>query len=189
MATIIGITGTAESGKSELKDILKKKFSSYYVTLSDVIRAEFERKKKDFGRKTLQDIGNEMRQKYGTHILAKMAVEYLPKNKELIIVDGIRNPGEVDWLRKTFGKDFFLIAIDAPREIRWERAQKRESYKIDPKTYEEFAELDDRDQGLNEPVYGQHVKECMERADFKIVNDKDLKDLERQVDEILQNLK
>ncbi|TAL47904.1 hypothetical protein EPN87_01860 [archaeon] len=184
---VIGITGTIGAGKKVLKDMLKTKMDFFDIVLSDVIHAEVERKKGKADRKTLQDMGNDMRRMYGTHILAKLAVEYLSKKKNMIVIDGIRNPGEVDYLRQRFGSDFRLIAIDADPKTRFERILKRKQTK-DPKTWEEFVAMDERDQGKDEPPYGQHVRACIEKADFKIVNDSSESELQKQADQIIAQL-
>lgn len=179
---VIGLTGTMGSGKELLKDFLMRKYSCWYVSLSSIIRSELEKKKKGFNRGTLQDLGNQMRKKYGNHILAKLATDFLQRDKQVIIIDGIRNLGEVDYLRKNFKNNFILIATDAPREIRFERMSKR-GRPDDPKTLEEFSQLDDRDQGKDEPEYGQHVRECMEKADLTIINDGTVEQFEQKLDE------
>ena len=52
-------------------------------------------------RQTLVDLGNELRSKYGDHILARRTIEILQgKIADLIIIDGIRNLGEVQELKK-----------------------------------------------------------------------------------------
>lgn len=185
---VVGLTGTIASGKDIAKDFLQKNFTNYYVALSSVIRSEAERKKMDFSRSMLQNFGNEMRQKYGTHILAKMAVEYLPRERELMIVDGIRNPGEALWLKKTFGNNFFLIGVDAPQEIRWQRMLSR-ARPMDPRTLEEFIAVDKRDQGENEPEYGQQVKKCFELADFVLQNNGNVETFQEKLKEVAQRLR
>ncbi len=187
MKKVIGITGTIASGKNVVRDLIKKKFSSYTVSLSSIIRGELERKKPDFNRVSLQDLGNELRKKYGNEILAKLAVEYMQRDKDVLIIDGIRNPGEVEFLRKKFGKNFVLIGVDAPREIRFERIVKRKK-RTDPKTWEEFLIVDERDQGKGEPDYGQQTKKCLELADFLIINDGSLEDLEKKVNEVISKI-
>ncbi|MEM5853255.1 MAG: AAA family ATPase [Candidatus Aenigmatarchaeota archaeon] len=182
---VIGITGTIGSGKEVVRKILESKFSCYSVTLSSVILAHVKVKP---DRSTLQDLGNELRKKYGNFILAKLATDYLQRDKEMIIVDGIRNPGEVDYLKKTFGNKFFLIAVDAPRELRWERIKAR-GKEGDPKSWEEFISVDERDQGVGEPLHGQRVRDCMNMADFLIINDSTIEDLERKVSEVIKKLK
>ncbi len=184
---IIGLTGTMGSGKDTVKDFLLKKLSAATVTLSDVIRTEMEKKKNTIDRTTLQNMGNEMRQKYGAHILAMLAVEYLSRSKKFVVIDGIRNPAEADYLRKKFGGDFKLIAVDAPQQIRFERIQKRPQ-RNDPKTWEEFVAADNRESGDSEPEYGLQLKKCIERADFVISNDGTVEDLRKKVNEIIQRI-
>jgi dephospho-CoA kinase len=187
LKVVVGLTGTIGSGKNLVKEILMRKFNCYHVTLSDVIRGEAERKKPAFNRVTLQEMGNEMRRSYGTHILALLAIEYLPKDKEMIIVDGIRNPGEADYLRKKFRRGFVWIAVDAPQQTRFETAKQREQHN-DPKNFEEFAALDERDQGKSEPEWGQQVGKCMEQADFVITNDGTQEQLEQKINEIFSKV-
>lgn len=187
MKKVIGLTGTIGAGKKLVKEILLRSFNCYYVTLSEIIRGELEKKKGNFNRTSLQDMGNELRQKYGGHILAKLAVEYLPRDKELIIVDGIRNPAEAEWLRKNFGADFVWIGVDAPEKVRFERVQKRGSFR-DPKTWEEFLVMDKRDKGEGEPEWGQQVAKCLEQVDYKIMNDCTIEELEKKVEEIMKRV-
>ncbi|MBI4009655.1 MAG: AAA family ATPase [Candidatus Aenigmarchaeota archaeon] len=183
---VIGLTGTIGSGKEVVKDFIKKKYNCYYVTLSDILKSEIEKRKGTLSRTTLQDIGNEMRKKYGNHILAMLAVEYLGRDKEAIIIDGIRHAAEIEYLKKKFGGDFKLIAVDAPQEVRFQRIVDRG--RDDPKAWGEFVKTDERDQGIGEEEHGLHVKDCVERADFLIVNDSTLEELEKKVNDVLTNI-
>jgi len=184
---VIGLTGSIGSGKELVKDILMKRFNCWYVHLSSMIRGELEKKRSGFTRRTMQDLGNELRKRYGSHILAKLAVEYMQRDKEMLIVDGIRNPGEIGYLRKKFGKDFVLIAADAPQQLRFERIIQR-ARPTDPKTFEEFVALDERDQGKGEPDYGQQTVKCREQADFVVVNNGTPGEIESKVNEIIQKI-
>jgi len=189
MIKVIGLTGIFGSGKETVKDMLIHKLNAYHVTLSSLIRDEVLRKKGiKVGRGELQDLGNELRKLYGNDVLVKMAWDFLPKNKEFIIVDGIRNPGEVEFLKKKVGKDFVLVAVDAPQQLRYERASKRGTQK-DPKSWEEFLKMEERDLGINEPFYGQQVKKCMDMADVTIINDGDKAALEAKISEFVKSLK
>jgi dephospho-CoA kinase len=187
MPKIVGLAGTIGAGKEIVKEFLMKRFNCYYVSISSFIGIELEKRKSNLNRKNLQDQGNELRKKYGNEILAKLAISYMPRDKELIIVDGIRNPGEIDYLRKQFGNNFVLIAVDAPQQIRFERMQKR-NRPTDPKTWEEFVAIDERDQGVGEPEYGQQTKKCLEAADFVLVNDGSAEQVENKLNEIIQKI-
>lgn len=121
---VIGLTGTKASGKGEVANYLKSKGFMYY-SLSDIVREETVSKGlKDYTIKQLQDIGNELHKKYGLGILASRILEKIKnkriknKNKEKkYVIDGIRNPGEIQVFRKL--KNFYLIAVDAPRKQRY----------------------------------------------------------------------
>jgi dephospho-CoA kinase len=184
---VIGLTGTMGSGKNSVKEIILHRYSCYHVALSDVIRGEIEKKKGMMSRTLLQDMGNEMRQKYGPHILALLAIEYLPRDKDITIVDGIRNPAEIDYLKKKFGSNFVMIAVDASDEVRFERIKGRNESK-DPKNLDEFRVQDARDKGMSEPPYGQRVADCVARADFKVDNNGTREQLELQVAGLLSQI-
>jgi len=147
---IIGLTGTKASGKGVVAEILKAR-DFEYSSLSDRVREEAsERKLSGYTVKDLQNIGNELRQKFGNSVLAKRTLEKLQnrstdeiKNKK-IVVDGIRNLGEIEEFKKT--NDFFLIAVDAPQKTRFERIINR-GRGSDPKNWEDFLKMDERDLG------------------------------------------
>ena len=184
---IIGLTGSLGSGKEIAAEHIKKHFSCFYVKLSDVLRNEIEKKRKGMSRKLLQDSGDEMRSMYGGHVLAKVSIEYLPRNRDLIVLDGIRNPGEIEYLKNNFGETFFLIAVDSKPEMRFERMSKR-GRKDDQKTWEEFLEMDSRDQGSGQPDYGQQTRRCMDKANFTVENDGSPEEFLAKVDEIIKKI-
>src|SRR5262245_24085161 len=118
---LIGLTGRNASGKGEVAKYLEKK-SFYYHSLSDVIRDEVRRRGQPLTRETLIDTGNELRQRYGAAVLAERILEKIESDKHYVI-DSIRNPKEVETLRRT--KGFKLVRIIAPIEVRFERLKKR----------------------------------------------------------------
>jgi dephospho-CoA kinase len=183
---IIGITGTLASGKTSVKDFFLSRFpSSYFISLSDIIEEELLKEGKELKRENFIEKGNELRKRYGDQVLVEVVTLTLSEKieKQFLIIDGIRNPGEVEFLRKKFGKDFILIAVDAPREIRFRRLRERKK-EGDPKTFEEFLEIDETDLGKNQPEYGQKVGECLKLADYLIINDGSINELNKKLEEI-----
>jgi dephospho-CoA kinase len=182
---VIGITGTLASGKSNVKDFFLSHFSSYFVSLSDIIKEELLKEGKELKRENFIEKGNELRKKYGNQILVEVATLTLPEKieKQLLIIDGIRNPGEVEFLREKFGKDFVLIAVDAPKELRFKRLLERRK-EGDPKTFEEFLKMEEVDLGKNQPEYGQKVEECLKLSDYLIINDGSIDELNKKVEKI-----
>ncbi len=180
---IIGLTGTKASGKGIVAEILKEKGFEYSST-SDRVREEaIKRGLMNYTTKDLQDIGNDLREKYGVGILAQLTLKKL-KDKENIVIDSIRNPGEIEELKKKNAK---IIAVDAPQEIRFKRIieRKRDS---DPKDWESFLQMENRDLGVGESSLGQQVSKCMEISDFKIENNDSLETLKTKVEYILIKL-
>jgi len=179
---IIGLTGRIASGKGEIKDFLEKK-GFKYCTISQVIREEALKRGIEIKRENLQDLGNEIRNIEGTNAWIKRLIATIDLN-ENVIIDGIRNPGEVEELKKI--KNFFLIAVDAPQEKRYERVRMR-TKPSDPKTWEEFLEIDKRDFGEAD-LKGQQVCKCMEMADFYIFNNSSIKILLKRIEELYSEI-
>jgi len=178
---IIGLTGRIASGKGEVAEFLKKKGFKYY-TISQKIRETAAIIKLPIKRESLQDLGNLVRKHEGAGAWIKRIIaENLNdiKNRDYLI-DGIRNPGEIEELKKT--GNFVLVSIDAPFEIRYERVLKRNK-DSDPKEYEEFVKIDARDFG-EENQEGQQVGKCMAMANFHLVNDSTLEEFKRKIENL-----
>ncbi len=180
---IIGLTGGMACGKlSVLKYLTGKEFIGF--TFSDILNDELIKMGIPITRKSQQDMGNEIRFKEGSGGLARRLIKKFEKGKNYVI-DGVRNPGEIIELRKE--TDFFLIAIESSQELRFERIINR-GMERDPKTWEEFLKADKRDFD-DGTEYGLQIGKCMKIADFTIVNDKDMEDLKRRVDELMVEIK
>src|SRR4030095_8242089 len=134
---LIGLTGRNAAGKGEVARYLQRK-SFYYYSLSDVIRDEIRKRGDKPTRERLIIVGNELRQRYGSSVLAERILAKIEDDKHYII-DSIRNPAEVSAFRAA--KHFKLIRIEAPPEIRFQRIVSRHR-KSDPRTFEEFVELE-----------------------------------------------
>ena len=175
-ARLIGLTGTNGSGKGEAATYFKKRGYAYF-SLSDVIRDALRNDGKEDTRDNLIEKGNELRKKYGPDILARLAME---KVQDKTVIDSIRNPSEVEYLRKE--KEFILLAIDAPVELRYERV-KRRGRQESASTLEEFIKKEKEE--MTDSGKGQQLHSCMKMADFIIMNDGTLEDLHLKLEEIV----
>jgi dephospho-CoA kinase len=175
-ARLIGLTGTNGSGKGEAAAYFKKKGYAYF-SLSDVIRDALRNDGKEDTRDNLIEKGNKLRKKYGPDILARLAME---KVEDKTVIDSIRNPSEVKYLRKE--KEFILLAIDAPVELRYERV-KRRGRQESASTLEEFIKKEKEE--MTDSEKGQQLHRCMKMADIIIMNDGTLEDLHLKLEEIV----
>src|SRR3989344_5991426 len=160
---IIGLVGTIASGKGEVASYLKSMGFEYY-SFSDILREEAEKRGLQQTREGLQKLGNALRREFNNEgILAKRLLAKIKTKKAAL--DGVRNLVELAELRKA--NSFYLIAIDAPQKLRFERMQKRKR-KGDPAAFEDFKKIDDAEnKGISK---GQEINACIAEADFKISN-------------------
>jgi dCMP deaminase len=176
---IIGLTGENCAGKSTIADYLTKK-SFYYHSLSDIIREEVKAEGKAVTRENLIRKGNELREKFGPGILGAKLAQKIQKDKNYVI-DSIRNPAEVEELRK-LGR-FFLFYVTATPEVRFERIRSRDREE-DPRTFDAFLEIEKLEMENAEKTK-QNLLGTFALADGKIVNDGDLNELHDKVDRAL----
>lgn len=177
---IIGLTGTMSAGKGEVSLYLKEKGFEYH-RYSEIVVEETKRRGLNITRENLQKVGNMLRGEYGDEsILSKRILKKIKSNK--VVVDGVRNSAEIRELRKT--KHFYLVGIDAPQKLRFERLKKR-GREGDPANFEEFKKLDDKE---NSGLKGQEINKCLKMADFVVINDGSLEDLKKKIDNILRNI-
>ncbi|MEK6934324.1 MAG: AAA family ATPase [Nanoarchaeota archaeon] len=188
---IIGLTGTMGSGKGTFSKYLKQKGFNY-ITISDLVREEARNKDLAIKREVLQNLGNLMREKHGNGYWAKKAIGRI-NEKENWIIDGIRNTGEVEEIKKL--QSSVLIGIDAPEDLRLRRLEKRNKLKDegreaseDPKDKFGLIQIELRDRGFKEPTHGQQVLKCLDQADHKIINDSTLEEFYIKIEEILKKL-
>ena len=181
---IIGITGPIASGKSVLVEMLVEKGFIYH-SLSDEVREEANKLGIGINRKALQDLGNAMREKFGDGYWAERIVSSVKSGKNHV-VDGIRNPGEIEVMKKL--GNFILIGVDAPIEKRctWIMNRNKDS---DPKTFEEIKAIDARDRGVGEKSFGQNSAKCYAMADVYLKNDGSFEELSKKIGDLLETLK
>ena len=182
---LIGLTGRIAAGKGVISEFFKEK-GFEYLSLSQEVRAEADKRGITHKRKNLQDLGNSLRNEEGSGVLAKRIIEKINRDKNYLI-DGIRNTREVEELRKQFKEEFYLISVDANLNLRWRNLQKR-GKESDPKTFEKFLEADKRDFEEN-LENGQQVKECMKRANYNILNNGTIDELNEKVEKIYKEIK
>jgi len=211
---IIGVVGQIASGKGILVSYLTEKLGFTSFSLSSAVHREIEKKGiKKYTRQMLQDVGDEMRRREGDEVLARRVIEAIQKqtiedrkskvkknlfsifnyqppssifyHRQSIIIDGIRNPAEIEFLRNN--SNFILIGVKANRELRFKRLLFR-GKEWDPKTYEDFLKVDRRDIGIGQNKSGQQVGKCLAYCDYMLTNNKDVKDFQGKVEKLMKKI-
>ncbi len=176
--TVIGITGTHASGKDTVAEYFCQRYKMKDYSTSTEIGYELTERGMDHSRPNKVVVANELREKFGAGELARRCLARA--TEEILVVSAIRNVGEITYLREN--SNFFLISVDAPIELRYERVKKRERFG-DGKTFKEFKAGEDRERDAG-PT-GQQLFPCMALADFSIVNDLDFGHLIRHIEMVV----
>ncbi|PIR49187.1 hypothetical protein COU80_00355 [Candidatus Peregrinibacteria bacterium CG10_big_fil_rev_8_21_14_0_10_55_24] len=184
MAQVIGLTGSLGSGKGEVVKMLSSR-GFRAISLSDIVREEATKRGLEHTRENLQNTGNALREKHGPGALGKRVRETIEHDSSAQwIVDGIRNPGEAEELRRIPG--FKMVGLSADREIIIRRVMERQREGANALSRESIIEKLEREMGKGEPPEGQQVGKCLNNVDYIFLNESTLEDLERKLDHVLK---
>jgi adenylosuccinate synthase len=134
---IVLLSGSVASGKSTLASLLEQRFGFEVVKTRQLLNAVKPDLSQD--RESLQTFGEELDKKTG----GQWVVEQLDKvvrNKHdaLILVDAVRIPGQIEFIRRGFGSIVKHIHLHAPTETLSKRYKSRTG-----NTIKEFTSYDD----------------------------------------------
>lgn len=178
---IIGLTGRFGAGCTRTAEFFVEEQGCTYISVSEVLKDQARKEYKNFNekpskekRKILQNLGDSFRKKDIAALVLPIIKQIRGKKLLKVVIDALRNPGEIKQLKKAFS-NFSLIAIDATTETRWRRLKHLYNSR------KEFQLNDERDEGKNQPKYGQKVKDCIEMADILINSEEDFYLMKKKV--------
>jgi len=175
---IIGLAGEIACGKGAVVNYLVKKHKASPYRYSRILRDILDRVYEEQTRKNMTNLSKLLRTNFGENILSKTLARDIKQDKnKLIVFDGLRRLPELNVFKKIPG--FILIRVVGDPKIRYKRFIKRNENPGDnKKTYRQFL----RDlKGVSD----YEIPEVMKLADFEINNDGSIKDLHRQIDQII----
>ena len=184
MTIVIALAGLAGSGKSTLAKHLKSNHEFEFLTFSDFLKTEAERrgvlkgKSLEEQKLELAKFGNEWRRETGKMeiVATKVADEIKRRKLERVIVDGARSLEEVKYLKNLFPK-FYLVAIKADVKNRF--IWKKQDPKADMGKIKERDKMDVEEKGLGK---------VMEMADYNIDNGSTVEHLLKEGDKIVEEV-
>lgn len=142
----------------------------------------------------MQDLGNELRDKFGNNYLIEKTIEKMfifrkdeggyegdveIPGRRAYIIDSIKHMEELDLLRSIYGESLCVIGVFAPDQLRDKRLEDLGF------SENERARLMDRDQE-EVMTFGQDTRNVFVEADFFICNDKREIDIGETVDRYLE---
>lgn len=168
---VVGLVGPFGSGCSYVAKKIVENYGYEYLSLSDILREEYKKenpKKRKIERKDLQDFGDKIRKTRGADYLAKIICERVNQDPtKNYVVDSIRNPEEINCLRKSFA-EFFLFGVFAEPDLRWNRV--KEKYDEDRRAFDQ----DDKRDSNERVEYGQRVTDSFRMADVVLLNNENI---------------
>lgn len=179
---IFGLVGELAAGKGTFAKYVQEKYPCNIYKFSTMLRDVLDRLYVEKTRENLQELSTFVRAQYGQDVLSKVIAKDVEKDTgEIVIVDGIRRPTDITYLKEIPG--FHLVYITGESKLRYERLVKRnENPGDDKKTYEQF--LKD-EQSEADKLIGELGKQ----AAFTLVNNGTLTEFHQSIDAILTQLK
>ncbi len=110
---LVGVSGVGKSTFVEnFKDIL-----FHYLSLSSFVREETVKKNLVPHRENFAFVSWELRKTLGNDYLAKLAYNVIRGNNDFYIIDGIRHPEEIEYLRGHMYIDFIGIIVEDKKDL------------------------------------------------------------------------
>lgn len=174
---LIGVVGNIRAGKTTVCAHLAHQHGFSVASNSDLLKEIAVKLQIPTDRESLKKIGDAIFSTLGNDAIAK----YRVSNQTLVptIIDGIRYSEEVEIYRKT--KNFRLIAITAPDDVRYSRANmliQNGEGKDAARSFDEFM-------ALSSARSEEKVPHLMKLADFVIENNGSIEDLKSKIDSAL----
>ena len=181
---IIGITGTIGAGKGTIVEYLVTHQGFDHYSVRAFLLEEIRKRGLPENRDSMVAVANEMRASQGPSYVTDQLFFLASKSSKNCVIESIRTPGEIDSLRQK-GR-FFLFAVNASAEIRYERIKVRAS-ETDHISYEEFLANEEREMNTTDPNK-QNLRQCIAMADIVFDNNGTVEELIGQVEMELKRI-
>ena len=174
---VIGLAGRIGSGKTVAAKYLSERYRGKQKRFSKILMDILDILYLPNTRKNLQKLGYSLRKELGNDVIVNAFKKNLETEKNLVIIDGIRYPNEVEMLRSF--KENILIYIYASSNIRYKRCKKRGDKDRPDMSYEEFVRADSAETE-------KYLDNIMEDADYVIDNSGSIDKFYETIDKIMK---
>jgi dephospho-CoA kinase len=180
---IIGITGTIGAGKGTVVEYLIQKGFKHY-SVRAFLTEEIQKRGLPVDRNSMRAVANDLRATRDPAYVIETLYARATEAGGNAIVESVRTLKETEFLKQ---KGARLLAVDADRKLRYERAVLRGS-ETDKVTFEEFCAQEDREMNAT-AEWDMNIAGVMKQVDSIVYNNGTLEELHVQVDGILATLK
>ncbi|MEA3273545.1 MAG: hypothetical protein U9Q72_03065 [Patescibacteria group bacterium] len=175
----IGLIGEMGSGKSLVGELLKKHFQAEIFTSSQLLKDALGIFLDELAREDYTWFTKQLISKYGKDILSKAVFKFMRGSENKIVVfNGVRLPIDCENLKKVNG---VLVYITAGSKLRWNRVVTRKEKADDEAPYDKFMEM-------QKTATEKHIPGLGIQADYQIVNDGTLEELENKVVQLFRSI-
>ncbi len=178
---VVAIVGMAGAGKSEVARVFEKN-GFRKVRFGDITEEEIKKRGLEPSEENERYIREQLRKKHGMAAYAKLNLPRIEASLKSsnVVVDGLYSWEEYTLLKECYGEGFTTVAVWASQATRYGRLGNRAKR---PLTVEEAASRDKAE------IENTNKGGPIAMADFTIVNEASLEELEREVKRVLSTLK
>ncbi|OHB77736.1 MAG: dephospho-CoA kinase [Planctomycetes bacterium RBG_16_59_8] len=180
MPKIVAIVGMTGSGKSELTAFLVNR-GWHKVRFGDLTEEELRRRRLAQTSETERIVREDLRQKHGMAVFATLNLGRVEEalQKGNVVIDGLYSWAEYMAMKKKYADNLVIIAVSAAPKTRYTRLASRavRPLRTDEAQTRDHAEI-------------EHIQKAgpIAMADYTIVNEGSMEELNRQCEEILSKI-
>ena len=178
---VVAVVGMAGAGKSEAARLFEEN-GFIKIRFGDVTDEEVRKQGLELNEENERRVRELLRERYGmaAYAILNLSRIDLALKKSPVVIDGLYSWEEYTSLKNYYGKNFYVVAVWASPKIRYARLAARAERRL---TLEEAA---GRDKAEIEKL---NKSGPIAIADFTILNESSLKNLEKEVKRTISALK
>lgn len=181
---VIGITGTIGAGKGTIVDYLQSHHGFSHFSVRGYLTKIIQERGLELNRDSMVMVANELRANHSPSYIAEQLYEEAKKAGKDAVIESIRTVGEVMALRQK--PNFWLFAVDANPELRYNRIIKRNS-ETDQISFDTFLENEAREMNSDDPNK-QNLAACQQLADYNFDNNNSFNELYSQIEKAVYDI-
>jgi dephospho-CoA kinase len=178
---VVSIVGMPGAGKSEVARVFEK-HGFKKVRFGDITEEQIKNRKLELNEENERYVRQQLRKEHGMAVYAKLNLPRIDSSLKSsdVVVDGLYSWEEYTLLKERYGARFSAVAVWASAPTRHGRLANRAER---PLTLEEAASRDKAE------IENTNKAAPIAMADFAIINEASLEELERETQRVLSALK